>query len=376
MTASAGGRGDVFAVLRRERFIVLSLATCAAFLVFGDAIWARMDRWPFLVLPFAWVFFIVLGSALAVVRHAERLAEMLGDPYGTLILTLAVTVIEVTAISAVMLHGEANPTLARDTLFAVVMIVLNGMVGLALLVGGWRHREQFHNLQGANVYLGAAIPLIVLGLVLPDFTVTTPGGTLSFAQQIFLIVVSVGLYGTFLVVQTGRHSNYFALGAPEDPASHHPLRRSGAVAVSALLLIAHLAPALFLAEQLSRPIDYLVETLHVPAPIGGVVIAILVATPEAIGAVRAAWANQMQRSVNIFLGSVLSTIGITIPAMVVISELTGQILVLGVEHTDRVLLLLTLTTAIVTFSSGRTNIVQGMVHLVLFAAYLLLIVQG
>lgn len=374
-TARAGWRHAVFSLMRRERFVALSFATCAAFLAFGEAIWSRMDSWPFLALPFAWVFFVVLGSAVAVVRHAERLAEMLGDPYGTLILTLAVTVIEVTAISAVMLHGEANPTLARDTLFAVVMIVLNGMVGLSLLVGGWRHREQFHNLQGANVYLGAAIPLIVLGLVMPDYTVTTVEGTLSFVQQVFLIVVSIGLYGTFLVVQTGRHSTYFALGSDVATAHKRPRTRRAVVA-SSLLLFAHLVPALFLAEQLSRPIDYLVETLHVPAPIGGVVIAVLVATPEAIGAVRAAWANQMQRSVNIFLGSVLSTIGITIPAMVVISELTGQNLVLGVEHTDLVLLLLTLTVTIVTFSSGRTNIVQGMVHLVLFAAYLLLIVQG
>lgn len=361
-------------LIRQEWFLAFSTATCVAFLVFGDSLWDRLSNWPFLVFVFLWLFATVLGSALAVVRHADHLAEALGEPYGTLILTLSVTVIEVTSISAVMLHGEANPTLARDTLLAVVMIILNGMVGLSLLIGGWRHREQHHNLQGANIYLGATIPLIVLSLVLPDFTQTTRGPTLSFAQQVFLVFVSVGLYVTFLAVQTGRHSSYFSVRA--EPLAHVSSSRRRPVVVHSILLFAHLAPALFLAEQLSHPIDYLIETLHVPAAVGGVILAVLVATPEAIGAVRAAWANQLQRSVNIFLGSVLSTIGLTVPAMVLISELTGQNIILGVEHADLVMLLLTLVVSIVTFASGRTNIIQGMVHLVLFAAYFLLIFQN
>ncbi|MET0541157.1 MAG: hypothetical protein ABWZ88_05325 [Variovorax sp.] len=359
----------------QEWSLVFSLGSCAMFVAFGDAIWARMANGPFLLFSFAWLFLAVLAAALSVVRHAEHLAELLGEPYGTLILTLSVTVIEVTSISSVMLHGEANPMLARDTLFAVVMIILNGMVGLALLIGGWRHGEQVHNLQGANVYLSAVIPLVVLGLVLPDFTQTTAGPTLSFVQQVFLMLVSVGLYIIFLCVQTGRHRHYFALaGEPQRPAGHSAPRRS--VVGSTLLLAAHLAPALFLAHEMAHPIDHLLETLRAPAAIGGVILAVLVATPEAIGAVRAAMANQLQRSVNIFLGSILSTIGLTIPAMVLISELIGQQLVLGVQHTDLVLLLLTLAVSIVTFSSGRTNVIQGAVHLTIFAAYLLLIFQG
>ncbi len=242
----------------------------------------HLSSLPVLILTLGWLFFTILGASLSVVRHAEHLAELLGEPYGTLILTLSVAVIEVTSIASTMGHGEANPTLARDTLFAVVMIILNGMVGLSLLIGGLRHREQQHNLQGANVYLGAMIPLIVLSLVLPDFTQTTSGPTLSLAQQVFLVVVSVGLYATFLVMQTGRHRSYFMVGGSTH-SSAAETRTRRARARPALLLIAHLLPALFLAEQMSRPIDYLIETMHAPAAVGGVILAVLVATPEGLG---------------------------------------------------------------------------------------------
>jgi Ca2+:H+ antiporter len=364
--------------IRREWFLAISVPTCAILYFWGGTLWTKLSSWPLLIILFAWLFAAILGSALAVVRHADHLAEQLGEPYGTLILTLSVTVIEVTSISAVMLHGEANPTLARDTLFAVVMIILNGMVGLSLLVGGWCHREQHHNLQGANIYLGAIVPLIVLSLVLPNFTQTTPGATLSFAQQVFLVFVSIGLYATFLVVQTGRHSGYFSVvpdGRSRSTATPTPAagRR---IAWPSFCLVANLLPALFLAEQLSRPIDHLIETLLAPVAVGGVIVAALVAAPEALGAVRAALANQLQRSVNIFMGSVLATIGLTVPAMVLISEISGHSMILGVQHAELVLLVLTIVVSMITFASGRTNILQGAVHLVLFAAYILLIFQN
>jgi Ca2+:H+ antiporter len=366
------------APVRDEWFLAVSAATGLAFLVSGGALLGGLSSPPWLALVFLWLFAAVLGSALCVVRHAERLAVRLGEPYGTLILTLSITFIEVVSISAVMLHGENNPTLARDTVFAVVMIVLNGMVGLSLLLGGWRHREQHYNLQGANAYLGVIIPLVVLSLLLPDYTQTTPGPTLSFAQEGFLVLVAVGLYAAFLAIQTGRHSGYFR-EEDEAAAVGHAARAGEApppIARHAALLVAYLVPVVFLAEQLAHPVDYLIETLRAPAPLGGVIVAVLVATPEAVGAARAALANHMQRSVNIFLGSVLSTIGLTVPAMVLIGHAIGRDVVLGVEHTDLVLLLLTLAVSVVTFASGHTNVIQGAVHLVLFAAYLLLIVQG
>jgi Ca2+:H+ antiporter len=270
---------------RREYWLLVVLLTCAAFAWYGNAFEARLSQPAYLVGILAWLFVAILGSALSVVRHADRLAVRLGEPYGTLILTLSVVVIEVASITAIMLHGENNPTLTRDTLFAVVMIILNGMVGLALLLGGLRHREQDYNLQGANAYLGVILPLIAFSLLLPDFTQTTPGPTLSIGQSTFIAIVAVGLYATFLALQTGRHRNYFT----------------------------------FEAGQLARPADYVIETMGAPDAVGGVAIAILVATPEAIGAVRAALANRVQRSINILLGSVLSTIGVTIPAMIATS---------------------------------------------------------
>jgi Ca2+:H+ antiporter len=281
------------------------------------------------------------------------------------------------SISAVILHGDNNPTLVRDSLLSVVMIILNGMVGASLLIGAWRHREQHYNLQGANTYLAVIIPLVVLSLVLPCFTRTTPGPTLSLAQSIFLILTSIGLYGAFLGIQTGRHRGYFAdEGESETTVVVHEAGTPRPPLVHALLLAAYLAPVIVLAEQLARPIDYLIETLHAPVALGGVALAALVAAPEAIGAVRGAFNNHLQRAVNIFLGSVLATIGLTVPAMLVISRLVGRNMILGVEGPDRVMLLLTLAVSMVTFSSGRTNVLQGAVHLVLFAAYLLLMFQG
>src|SRR4051794_220706 len=199
------------ALVRDEWFLCVSAATSLTFLASGGALLDGLSNPLWLGFVFLWLFAAVLGSALSVVRHAERLTVRLGEPYGTLLLTLSVTFIEVMSIAAIMLHGENNPTLTRDTVFAVVMILLNGMVGLSLLLGGWRHREQSYNLQGANAYLGVIIPLVGLSLILPNFTQTTPGPTLSSLQDIMLVLVGVGLYATFLAMQVGRHRGYFSL---------------------------------------------------------------------------------------------------------------------------------------------------------------------
>jgi Ca2+:H+ antiporter len=363
-------------LLTREWFLAVSLTTSAIFLIFGHSLLRRLDVLWWLGLVFAWLFLVILGSALAVVRHAEQLARRLGEPYGTLILTLSITSIEVVSISAIMLHGANNPTLARDTLFAVTMIVLNGMVGLSLLMGGWRHREQHYNLQGANAYLGVIIPLGILALVLPNFTVSTPGPILSFAQEMFLAVISVGLYIAFLALQTRRHRAYFRSDDEVDFDAGSDGSGAKGIARHAILLAVYMVPVIFLAEQLAPPVDYVVETMNAPAALAGLTMAILVATPEAIGAVRAAGANHLQRSINIFLGSVLSTTGLTIPAVLVVSHLTHHPVMLGLQHTDLLLFLLTLTLCMVTFSSGRTHVLQGIVHLILFVSYLFFIFAG
>lgn len=360
-------------LVRSEWFLGVGAATILVFDLFEDRLFAGLANPLWLAALFAWLFAVVLGSALGVVRHAERLSERLGEPYGTLVLTLSITAVEVMSITAVMLHGENNPTLMRDTLFSVVMIVLGGMVGMSLLFGALRHSEQYHNLQGANAYLGVIVPLAVFTLVLPNFTITTPGPTLSGAQEFGLALMSMALYATFLVLQTGRHRRYFTLG---DEPELRPEVAEIRILPHTVLLLAYIVPVVFLVEQLAKPIDYLVETLRAPAVIGGVTMAVLVATPEAIGAVRAALADHLQRSVNIFLGSVLATIGLTVPAMLAVGKLTRHELILGLEHTDLVLLILTLAVSVITFASGRTNLLQGAVHVLLFLAFVLLMFQG
>jgi Ca2+:H+ antiporter len=376
-TKKAQARPAPFSSLpRQEMALGAGMATCLVFVLGGERTLPLLTNPGLLPYVAVWLFVVMLWSSLSVVRHAEDLARRLGEPYGTLLLTLSVTAIEVASISAVMVHGENNPVLVRDTLFAVIMIILNGMVGFSLLLGGWRHREQHYNLQGANAYLSVIIPLAVMSLIMPDFTLTTPGPTLSADQQLFLVVMALGLYGAFLGIQTGRHREYFSVeadGAGEaDKAAGVP---APALPRSIALLVAYLVTVIYMAELLAHPIDYLIETLRAPAALGGVIIAVLVATPEALGAVRAAIANQLQRSVNIFLGSVLSTIGLTIPAMLIIGHFTGRHFDLGLQHTDIVMLLLTLFSSAVTFASGRTNVLQGAVHLLLFTAYVLLIFQ-
>ena len=367
---------DLPSLFREEWFLGVSLLSSLLFLCFGGSIMGGLSNPFLLALVFAWLFIVVLASVICVVRHADHLAVRLGEPYGTLILTIAVTAIEVISISALMLHGESKPTLVRDTLFAVVMIILNGMVGLSLLVGGWRHREQQFNLQGANAYLSVIIPLAVLTLILPNYTVTTTGPTLSSMQEVFLALMSAGLYAIFLVIQTDRHRAYFVLGETPE-MKHEPSHdNSRSLPAHTVLLAAYMLPVVFLTEQMAQPIDYLIDAVHAPIALGGVIIAMLVATPEAISAVKAARSNHLQRSVNIFLGSVLATIGLTVPTMLVISHITGKKLILGVQHGDLVLLPLTLVVSIVTFASGRTNILQGAVHTLLFVAYLVLLFEG
>ena len=358
---------------RAEWFVLVSAASAAALALFEDRLFSGLSNPLVLTAILLWLFVVALWSSLCVVRHAESLARRLGEPYGTLLLTLTITSIEVVAISAVVRHGGPNPTLMRDTLLAVIMIIMNGMVGVTLLIGGFKHREQTFNLQGANAYLGVLLPLATFALIMPDFTQTIPGPFYSVPQQFVLVIVTLALYLLFVVLQTGRYHGYF------EDAGHAALEGRLAeppVWFSTGMLAAYMAAVVYLVEQFGPPIDYLLETLQAPAPLGGIFIALLVAAPESIGAVKAALDNQMQRAVNIFLGSVLATIGLTIPSVLVINHLIERPTVLGVEHTDLVLLILTLALSMITFMSGRTNMLQGVVHLLLFAAYILFIFQA
>ena len=364
-------------LILRELPLLYVGGTAGLFILFGNTWLADLSSPLWLVFVFLWLFTAVLWAALAAVRHADALAILLGEPYGTLVLTLSVISIEVSMISAVMLHGANNPTMARDAMFAVIMIVLNGMVGLSLLAGGWRHREQHYNLEGAKSYLAVLIPLAVLSLVLPNYTISTPGPNFSPFQTVFLIIISFGLYGSFLAIQTVRHRQYF-IDPKEAVEEHGRLQSEGAAqhyTFHTLLLIAYLVPVVVMAEKLAVPIDYVVETLHAPRTLAGLVVAALVVTPEAISAIGAARANHLQRSVNISLGSVLATIGLTVPAVLFIGLITGRKLELGLPPTAIIMLTLTLLVSMVTFSSARSNVLLGAVHVLLFLAYIMLIFQ-
>ena len=363
------------ASMRAEFALTIGLGTAAIFYATGNRFVENITHPIGLIVVFLWLFMVILWAALSVVRHADCLAVKCGEPYGTLILTLAAIGIEVAMISTAMLHGANNPTLARDAMFAVIMIALNGLVGLALLLGGLRHREQHYNLQGVNSYLNVIMTLAVLGLVLPNFTTSTSGPTFSTEQEIFLAVMSLSLYAIFLLIQTMRHRRYFMESKDAVMAAnsaHHPLDMRSTAFHAAMLLL-YLIAVILLAEKFAIPLDNSIEQFNMPQEFGGAMIAALVLSPEGLGAIRASLRNQLQRSVNILLGSVLATIGLTIPAVLTISLVTKRPIVLGVQGGNLPLLLLTLAASVVTFTSGKTNILQGCIHLLLFGVFVLLI---
>ncbi len=365
----------MLSVVRREWVLWAAFATTGLFLLFGKSWLADLSNPWWYALMFLWLFAMIMAAAMAVVHHAEGLAVRLGEPLGTLVLTLSVIGIEVMMISAVMLTGEGKPALARDTMFAIVMIVLNGMIGISLLLGGLRHHEQSYNLQGANAFLSLLVPLTILGLVLPNFTRSAPGPTLSAFHSIFLAVMSIGIYVVFLVIQNWRHREYFmrAPAGAESQAAHHG--ESQSIAYHASFLVAYLLPVVVLAEEIALPIDHGIEVLHAPLALGGFLVAALILSPESVSATRAALANDLQRAINILLGSVLASIGLTIPAVLTIGLVTGKTILLGLDPADSVLLVLTLAVCGLTFTSNRTNVLLGAVHLLLFLAYVMLIFE-
>jgi Ca2+:H+ antiporter len=375
-------KAGYFSTLRREWLLGAAFATTALFLLFGKGWLADLSNPLWFALMLVWLFSVIMGSAFAVVHHAEGLAVRLGEPLGTLVLTLSVIGIEVMMISAVMLTGEGKAALARDTMFGIVMIVLNGMVGLSLLLGGLRHHEQEYNLQGANSFLSLIVPLTVLGLVLPNFTSASSGPTLSVFQSVFLAIMSIGIYSLFLIIQNWRHREYFVKPAKaierqgEASAPGHAADiGTNSITYHALFLVMYLLPVVVLAEEIALPIDHGIEVLHAPLALGGFLVAALILSPESLSATRAALANDLQRSINILLGSVLASIGLTIPAVLTIGLVTGKTIVLGLDPADSLLLVLTLVVCALTFTSNRTNVLSGAVHLLLFLAYVMLIFE-
>lgn len=315
----------------------------------------------------------LIACVLAAVHHAEVVAHKIGEPYGTLVLAVSVTVIEVSLIVSLMLSGgPAAAGLARDTVFAAIMIILNGLVGLCLLVGGARHLEQRYGQAGVSAALATLAALSILTLVLPNYTTSVQGPVYSSSQLGFVGLVSLVLYGTFVLVQAVRHRDYFlptGAAAHDEEAHAAPPTATAAWASLGLLLIALVAVVL-LAKSLAPTIEAAVASAGAPKAVVGVIIAAVVLAPESLAAVRAARADRLQTSLNLALGSALASIGLTIPVVAVVSLVMGWPLALGLDAKAMVLLMLTLLVTTLSLATGRTTVLQGVVHLVLFAVYL------
>ena len=314
---------------------------------------------------------VIFGVVFAAVYHAEVIAHKVGEPFGTLVLALSVTVIEAALIVSLMLLGPEKAALARDTVFATVMIICNGLVGICLLVGGLRHHEQGFQLQGALAALAVLIALTVLILVLPNYTIGTDGPSYSQPQLIFAGVSSLVLYGAFIFIQTVRHRDYFlpVVNASDEDAHAEP--PSGKTALISLgLLAVSLVVVVGLAKAISPAIEEGVLRSGAPLSTVGIIVALIVLLPESVAALRAAKANRLQTAMNLALGSSLATIGLTIPVVVLIAVVLDKNLILGLGPMETVLLGLTLLVSMITIGTGRTTVLQGVVHLVIFATFL------
>ncbi len=316
---------------------------------------------------------VLLGGAVfAAVHHAEVIALRVGEPFGSIVLAIAVTVIEVALIVSILVGATAGSEyLARDTVFATVMIVLNGIIGVCLVVGGVRHFEQSFQTAAASTALSVLGTLATITLVLPNYTLATPGQTYNTAQLAFVSAACVILYGVFLFVQTIRHRDYFLADASESyPVHDTPSNRTAAVSVG--LLILSLVGVVLLAKTLSPVLEAGIADAGLPKAFVGVIIAAVVLLPEGVAAVRAAAANRLQTSLNLALGSAMATIGLTIPAVAIFAISTGKSFELGLDPEEMALLVLSLFIASVTLATGRTTVLQGAVHLVIFAIFIFL----
>ena len=316
----------------------------------------------------------LIGAVVAAVHHAEVVAHRVGEPFGTLVLAVAITVIEVALIVSMMLAGgPGTATLPRDTIYAAVMIICTGVVGICLLAGGISHHEQTFRMEGTNSALSALVALAGLSLVLPTFTTSSPEGTYTLSQLVFVAASSLALWAIFVFVQTVRHRDYFLppRNAADEDVHAAPPTLAQAAASFGLLLVA-LVSVVGLAKQLSPMIEAALSAAGAPRAVLGIAIAMLVLLPETWAAMRAALADRLQTSMNLALGSALASIGLTIPAVVVTATVLDLPLVLGLPPKDLVLLALAFLVGAITLGTGRTNVMQGAVHLVLFAAFLFL----
>lgn len=364
--------------------LVICWGVVAAFQIGGHSWLGAPISTSVAIVCFVVLFSTILLAAFGVVREADHLADQLGEPYGTLILTLSIVAIEVILIAAVMMGPAESATIGRDSIFAVMMIILNLVTGICLFFGGRRYGEQEYNSQGAAAYLQMIVLLTVTALTLPN-VVSSGDGSFLPSQAVAIAILTIVLYAAFLALQMRGYRRFFvqpehgSLSIPMQSVSEVTQQNAGgdreagldkrAIVIRSVILIALILPIVLLAHDLAVLIDLGITYAGAPVAVGGVLIAIIVFTPESITAVKAALANQMQRAINLCLGAFVSTVGLTVPAVLTIGLITGKTVTLGLNALDTVLLVITMALSTLTFLGLRTSPVQGLMHLTLFAIY-------
>lgn len=348
----------------KEYSLILTAAAMAVLWFWGDT-----NSLPAVIGINLLALVAILSSAFSVVRHADVLAHRLGEPYGSLILSLSVVILEVSLISALMATGDAAPALMRDTLYSIIMIVTGGLVGFALLLGGRKFATQYVNLAGVKQYLIAIFPLAMIVLVLPD---ALPGGNFTTGQALLVSAISAAMYGVFLLIQTKTHQSLFVYEHEDDGDDpHHGKPSAHSSAWHTGMLVVQLVAVIAVTKMNANTLGSLLETLNAPEAFTGFLVALLILSPEGLGAIKAVLANQVQRAMNLFFGSVLATISLTVPTVTIIATLTGQELIFGLESPQMVVMVSALVLCQISFSTGRTNVLNGAAHLALFVAYLM-----
>ncbi len=315
----------------------------------------------------------ILSSAFSVVRHADVLAHRLGEPYGSLILSLSVVILEVSLISALMATGDAAPTLMRDTLYSIIMIVTGGLVGFSLLLGGRKFATQYMNLFGIKQYLIALFPLAIIVLVFP---MALPAANFSTGQALLVALISAAMYGVFLLIQTKTHQSLFVYEHEDDSDDddpHHGKPSAHSSLCHAIWLIIHLIAVIAVTKMNASSLETLLDSMNAPVAFTGFLVALLILSPEGLGALKAVLNNQVQRAMNLFFGSVLATISLTVPVVTLIAFMTGNELQFALGAPEMVVMVASLVLCHISFSTGRTNVLNGAAHLALFAAYLMTI---
>lgn len=364
--------------------LIIAWVTVAVFLLFGGRWVTDQMTGGVAAVLFLWLFATMVWSAFGAIKVADKLAEILGEPLGSLVLTLTIIGLEGVLIGIAILTSDSGATIGRDTLFGANMIMINLAGGLALFLGGLRHIEQSYNFQGTSAYLAVVITLCVLGFILPNYTEAVPHGSVTGVQAAGLMALTLFIYVTFLILQIGRHKHFFIdaesaettevqpAGLPESDSGVSAAKGKPGIPALGLLLVAGVVPVLLLGKYLTSLLDYASDNLGTPPALGGVILALIVVSPKMISAIKAGLANQPQRAVNLALGSCAPAMGVILPIILAIGLVTGKTVILGVVPSEVILLALTLVLAALTFSGPRTTLLEGAAHLTVFVMYLVL----